>query len=75
MVWILILTVITSLLGGGVAYASDGALPGDTFFYSVDRSAEVVRLNLMTNPVSQTEYQYDLANERLQEAETLSQRG
>ena len=71
MAWITAIAVIVSLLaGGGLAYAADGAAPGDVL-YSLDRSIEQVRLQLTSDPQALFELQLALATERLQEADVL----
>jgi hypothetical protein len=74
MAWIAVIAVIASLLaGGGMAYAADGAAPGDAL-YSLDRAIEQVRLDLTSNPQAALELQLALATERLEEAKVLLSR-
>jgi hypothetical protein len=59
---------------GGVAYAADGAVPGDTL-YGMDRALEYARLELTKQPQASAELLLSLAAERLAEAEKLSAGG
>jgi hypothetical protein len=71
MSWIAAIAVIISLLaGGGIAYAADGAAPGEAL-YSLDRSIEEARLDLTSDPQAVFELQLALATERLEEAKKL----
>jgi hypothetical protein len=60
--------------GGGVLYAAEGAVPGDPL-YGIDRAVESARLSLTSEPQAEMELLLSLAEERLQEAETLSGKG
>lgn len=57
-----------SLITGGVAYASDGAVPGDPL-YGLDRALENMQLGLTFNPDAVAELRLKLVEERLAEAE------
>jgi hypothetical protein len=71
MAWLAALAVIVLLTaGGGIAYAADGAAPGDAL-YSLDRSIEQVRLQLTGSPQARFRLQLAQATERLTEAEDL----
>lgn len=75
MTWILLIaTAISLVAGGGVVYASDTAVPGDTL-YTLDLSLEELRLNLAANSETKTALQLAFAEERLQEAEELINEG
>jgi hypothetical protein len=56
------------LVTGGVAYASDGAVPGDPL-YGLDRALENIQLGLTSNPDAVAALRLKLAEERLAEAE------
>jgi hypothetical protein len=73
MVWVLIFTLVGTLLSGGAVFAADSAVPGSPL-YGIDRSFEDLRLGLLDDARARTEYQLSRASERLQEAETLSER-
>jgi len=64
MSWILALILAASVIGGGgLAYAADGAAPGDAL-YGLDRAMETVRANLTTDPVESIELELAFAQER-----------
>lgn len=70
---VIILAVI--LIGGGLAYASQGSLPGETL-YPVKIMGEDMRSALTLNPRAKAEYQTELARERVGEIKSiLNQRG
>ncbi len=71
MTWIVILTLVGTLLGGGTVYASQSALPGDPL-YTVKMSVEEVRLSL-AGPETDVALLQEFAMERLEETETLLQ--
>jgi hypothetical protein len=52
---------------GGMAYAVDGAAPGD-WLYGLDLAVEKLQLDLTTNPQSKAELSLAFAQERLEEA-------
>ncbi|HVY67938.1 MAG TPA: DUF5667 domain-containing protein [Patescibacteria group bacterium] len=58
---------------GGTAYASGGALPGDTL-YPVKLATEQVRLTLALTPEAKVSLQTRFAQTRLQELQQLSER-
>ena len=71
MAWIAAIALVVSLLaGGGLAYAADGAVPGDVL-YGLDRSIEQVQLGLARDPQAVFELRLTLATERLEEADKL----
>jgi hypothetical protein len=71
MTWIAAIALIVSLLaGGGLAYAADGAAPGDPL-YALDRAIEDVQLSLIRDRQAAFEFQLALAAERLEEADKL----
>ncbi len=67
---VLLLTAATT----GVAYASDGAGPGDAL-YGIDTAIEQVRLRLASNPSAQAELHLQFAAERIEEAAQKASRG
>lgn len=72
MAWMLALVIIgTALLGGGTAYASDAAVPGEVL-YGLDRSLEEVRAGLTHDPEAFVAVQLAFADERLSEAQELA---
>ena len=75
MTWILLIVTAVSLVaGGGVVYASDSAVPGDAL-YALDLSLEELRLNLASTSEAKAALQLSFAEERLQEAQELIDRG
>lgn len=75
MAWALVIAAVVSLAaGGGVAYAADAAVPGDTL-YGVDLAMEEVRLSLTSDSEAIFDYQLDRAEERLGEAKKLAASG
>jgi hypothetical protein len=72
----LILGIVAGVLlvGGGVAYASDSAVPGD-FLYPVDLAVESVQRTLTTDPVAEAELETDILAERVAELEEVSEDG
>ncbi|HBY07427.1 MAG TPA: hypothetical protein DEH22_06445, partial [Chloroflexi bacterium] len=74
MAWILVLTLAATLLGGGgVAYASDTALPGD-MLYPVKMTVEDVRLGL-ANDAGDMDLLFGAVEARLAEIDALIGRG
>ncbi|MFQ5873641.1 MAG: DUF5667 domain-containing protein [Dehalococcoidia bacterium] len=71
-----VLAVVLLLTGAttGVAYASDGAGPGDAL-YGVDTAIEQARLRLANNPSAQAELHLQFAAERIEEAAQKASRG
>lgn len=57
----------------GVAYAADGAAPGDTLYW-IDQTVEQLQLSLAT-PERSFSLRLEFANERLLEAEQLAEEG
>ncbi len=70
------LGVVALLAAGttGIAYAADGAVPGDTL-YGIDRGVEQIEMSLTPNPNKALRLQVAFTNERLSEAEKLAERG
>ncbi len=70
------LGVVALLAAGttGIAYAADGAVPGDAL-YGIDRSVEQAELSLTRNPNTALRLQVAFSDERLGEAEKLIERG
>ena len=67
--------VVAMIVGtGGVAYAADGAGPGDPL-YGIDRSFESARLSLTSSPQATIGLLLAHAEERLLEAEELPEKG
>lgn len=64
----------TSAVGGGVAMAANGSLPGDTL-YPAKLAIEDFRLNLASTVQEQVRLDLQFADERLAEIEGLAQRG
>lgn len=70
------LGLIGALAAGttGVAYAADGAVPGDSL-YGIDRGVEQLELSLTQDPNKALQRQVAFTDERLGEAEELAERG
>ena len=70
--WAAAFTIVIAIIAGtgGVAYAADGAVPGDAL-YGVDQAVESVRLNLASSPEATTELLLSFSEERLIEAKAL----
>ncbi|HJR89044.1 MAG TPA: DUF5667 domain-containing protein [Aeromicrobium sp.] len=66
--------VVASLGLGGMASASESALPGDTL-YPVKRATERVELSFHRGLEDRGAFQLELAERRLSEAQALSERG
>ena len=71
---ILAIVVIVFLAFGGVAYASDSAVPGD-LLYPVDILAENVQRVLIFDPITETEFEAEVLSERVEELEVISEDG
>lgn len=71
-----ILGVIAGILvvGGGVAYASDSAAPGDILF-PVDLAVESVVRTFKSDPVALADFETDVLAERVAELDELSEEG
>lgn len=73
--WMLALFLVASVLvGGGTAYASDNAVPGQPL-YVLDRSLEDIQSNLTNDPDAFVALQLAFADERLSEAQELTSEG
>jgi hypothetical protein len=72
----LLLAIVLAVTTGsaGLIYAADGAAPGDPL-YGLDRALEQVRLSLARDPQVRMRLWLSFAEERLEEALTLEQRG
>jgi hypothetical protein len=70
---VMVLALLALLGTGGVVVASDNAVPGDAL-YTVDQATERVRLALAASPEAKARLEANLAQERLEEAVTLTQR-
>ena len=67
--------LITAVLGGGVSFGAEQALPGD-FLYPVKVGFnEEVRSALAISPEAKAQWQAERANRRLDEAEKLASQG
>lgn len=74
MSWVLIITLIATLLGGGgVAYASSNSLPGD-MLYPVKTTLEDTRL-LLASDEADIDLLLQFTDERIEEIEKLSELG
>jgi hypothetical protein len=72
MAWMLALLLVGSvLIGGGTAYASDAAVPGQPL-YGLDRSLEEIQSELTSDPEAFVALQLAFADERLSEAQELA---
>lgn len=70
--WMLALFLVASVLvGGGTAYASDNAVPGQPL-YGLDRSLEEIQADLTVDPQAFVALQLAFADERLSEAQELA---
>lgn len=70
--WMLALLLVGSVLvGGGTAYASDAAVPGQAL-YGLDRSLEEIQSGLTSDPEAFVALQLAFADERLSEAQELA---
>jgi hypothetical protein len=77
MSWIVIATLVLSLLAGGgagVVYAADGSSPGDPL-YGLDTAIESLRLAVTPDPQARTELALEFAQERLLELQELAAEG
>ena len=75
--WSYVVMVILIMfgVGGGLASASMGTLPGSILYPFKVSILEPLKSKLVTSPLAQAVYQATLATERLQEAETLAAQG
>jgi hypothetical protein len=71
---IIAIVIALSAATGGVVYAADGAAPGD-LLYGLDRALEQLQLSFTDQPEAELALRLRLAEERLQEARELLQRG
>jgi hypothetical protein len=77
MSWLLISAIVLSIFTGGgvgVAYAADGAVPGDAL-YGVDTGVEAIRLFFAFAPERKVELALEFADERLEELQQLLDEG
>lgn len=58
-------------LGGGVAYASDSAVPGD-LLYPIDLAIENAQMALTNDPAEQAELAQEILDERIEELEEIA---
>jgi hypothetical protein len=73
MTWAIVIALIATLIGGGAAYASEAALPGDAL-YPVKTTIEDVQLALADDQ-EDANLLLDFAQERLDEMESLAEQG
>ncbi len=72
MIWKLALAIFaTVVLGGGVVFAADSAVPGEPL-YGLDRAAEAIQTRLTGDPEALLSLHLRLAEERLLEAQKLA---
>ena len=71
---VLVAVLALTAAATGVAYASDGAGPGDAL-YGIDTAIEQARLHLTRNPSAQAELHLQFAAERIEEAAQKARRG
>jgi hypothetical protein len=77
MSWIVALALAISLVfggGAGVAYAADGAAPGDAL-YGIDKAVESLRLAMAFSNETKARLALEFATERLEELEELFAEG
>jgi hypothetical protein len=77
MSWLLISTIVLSVFAGGgvgVAYAADGAVPGDAL-YGVDLGVEALRMMFAFDQEAKAELSLHFADERLEELQELVGQG
>lgn len=67
--------IIAALLGGGVSFAAEGALPGDLLYPVKTSINEEVRSTLAISAESKAELHAKFAERRLEEAERLASSG
>ncbi len=72
----LIIALVLALTAttGGLAYAADDALPGQPL-YGLDRAVEQLQLLITNDPQAEMALRLQLAEERLEEAQQLAERG
>jgi hypothetical protein len=73
MSWLLISAIVLSIFTGGgvgVAYAADGAAPGDAL-YGIDLGVESLRYNFALSQETKAELALSFADERLEELQEL----
>ncbi len=73
--WLVVIVLaVIFFASSGLAYAADGAVPGDTL-YGMDRALEDFRLSWTLSPQTAVRLRLNYAQERLAEAEKLLARG
>ncbi|MGD8813863.1 MAG: DUF5667 domain-containing protein [Anaerolineales bacterium] len=73
MSWLLVTTILLSIFAGGgvgVAFAADGAVPGDAL-YGVDLGVENIRFFFTFDQESKTQLALEFASERLDELQEI----
>ncbi len=68
------ITIVTTMFGGGIAFASQTSLPGETL-YPVKILTENIRGDLTLSTEGKAEWSVDLAARRLEEASVLAAAG
>jgi hypothetical protein len=67
--------LIAVMIGGGVAAAAEGSLPGDTLYKMKVNVNEEVRAAVTISPIAKASWDATRAERRLEEAETLAVEG
>ena len=67
--------LILLLAGGGVSYAAEGALPGDSLYRIKTNVNEAVRVAVTTDAAARAALETELASRRLDEAAELASQG
>ena len=67
--------VLVAGTGGGIAYAAEGSLPGDTLYPVKIHVTEAVQSALAFSPTAKAEVHASLAQRRLEEAQQLAAQG
>lgn len=74
-VFVTAIIAIIIVTGGGVAYAAEGALPGDLLYPIKIHINENVRTVIVVSPEAKIEWEVSRTERRLQEAEQLATQG
>lgn len=67
--------LVALLIGGSAAYASENSLPGDLLYPVKTKIVEPIKLALASSPEAKAKVETELADKRLQEAETSDKLG
>lgn len=73
--YVLASMIIAVLAGGSLAYASENSLPGDLLYPIKTKIVEPIKLAIATTPEAKAKVETEIADNRLQEAETLDKTG